>query len=161
MATRTLTISPRSAKAWIVGSRERTAVSDGKKSARLDAATVEEEGDSFPPFDELSTKAKAQVLVEVAGQLRAGVPSVSHQMSVVHQRRLTAVEKDLDAWLARIATTLEPVSSKGEAALPKVMEAIRAEKAEGLKLIDQLQWNIPAWGLTRGLQTFLRGCESL
>ena len=101
------------------------------------------------------------MLVEGAGQLRAGVPAGSHQMSVIHQRRLTSVEKDLDAWLGRIAEILEPVSSRGESALPKVMEAVRSEKTQGLKIISQLQSNIPAWGLTRGLQTFLRGCESL
>jgi len=157
MAIQSLTISPSSAKAWIFGSRERAAEPGvGKRTAPLGA-----EADSFPPFDELSTKAKAQVLVEVAGQLRAGVPAVSHQMSVIHQRRLSAVEKDLDAWLERVAVALEPVSSKGESTLPKVMDAVRAERAEGLRIIDQLQSNIPAWGLTRGLQTFLRGCESL
>jgi hypothetical protein len=160
MAVQTLTISPSSAKSWIFGNRDRAAnPSVAAKSASQTSESVED--DSFPPFDELSCKAKAQVLVEVAGQLRAGVPAVSHQMSVIHQRRLTAVEKDLDSWLARIAIALEPVSSKGEAALPKVMVAVRAEKAQGLKIINQLQSNIPAWGLTRGLQTFLRGCESL
>ena len=101
------------------------------------------------------------MLVEVAGQLRAGLPAVAHQMSIIHQRRLGVVSADLDAWLNRIAVALEPVSAKGEAALPKVSVAIRAERAQGLAIIDQLQWNIPTWGLTRGLQTFLRGCESL
>ena len=160
MAAQTLSISPSSANTWIFGGRDRAVSSaENVKAVTRDAGA--EADDSFPPFDELSPKAKAQVLVEVAGQLRAGVPAVSHQMSVIHQRRLTAVEKELDAWLGRIALALEPVSSKGEAALPKVMDAVRAEKGEGLKIIGQLQWNIPAWGLTRGLQTFLRGCESL
>jgi len=120
-----------------------------------------DDSDSFPPFDELSPKAKAQVLVEVAGQLRAGVPEVAHQMSVIHQRRLTAVEAELDAWLGRIAVALEPLSSKGESALPKTTIALQSEKPEGMRIISQLQSNIPAWGLTRGLQTFVRGCESL
>lgn len=129
--------------------------SRARREAKLD------ESEAYPPFEELSVKAKAQVLVEVAGQLRAGLPAVAHQMSVIHQRRLTSVSADLDAWLGRIAVALEPCSARGESALPKVADAIRAERAQGLMIIDQLQWNIPTWGLTRGLQTFLRGCESL
>jgi hypothetical protein len=160
MASQLFTISPSSAKAWIFGSRERTAVPTViAKPKRLD--DVAEGAGAFPPFDELSPKAKAQVLVEVAWQLRAGVPAVSHQMSVIHQRRLASVEGDLDAWLGRIAVALAPVSAKGESALPKAVAALKADKAEGLRIINQLQCNIPAWGLTRGLQTFLRGCESL
>ena len=159
MSAQTLTITPRSARSWIFGNRERTAVTSAAQPGTLES--VEEEDSAFPPFEELSPKAKAQVLVEVAGQLRAGVPEVAHQMSVIHQRRFTAVEDQLDAWLDRIAVALEPVSSKGEAALPKVTVALQAEKAEGLKIIGQLQSNIPAWGLTRGLQTFMRGCDSL
>ncbi|MFT4548850.1 MAG: hypothetical protein ACI8XO_002892 [Verrucomicrobiales bacterium] len=158
MASQTLTISPSSAKSWIFGGIERASLSSAQPKP---AATQVKEDDSFPPFDELSPKAKAQVLVEVAGQLRAGVPAVSHQMSVIHQRRLNAVEKDLDAWLERISITLGPVAERGDAAVPKVSASIRSERLEGMKIIDQLQWNIPAWGLTRGLQTFLRGCESL
>ena len=161
MAAQTLTISPSSAKAWIFGGARERAASPDAAARPVGRAENADSDDSFPPFDELSTKAKAQVLVEVAGQLRAGVPAVSHQMSVIHQRRLTSVEKDLDAWLSLIAEILEPVSSRGESALPKVMEAVRSEKTQGLKIISQLQSNIPAWGLTRGLQTFLRGCESL
>ena len=162
MAIQTLSISPSSAKVWMFGHRDRVLdAGAGVKARSLGVGEAAAEADTFPPFDELSAKAKAQVLVEVAGQLRAGVPSVSHQMSVIHQRRLAAVEKQLDSWLERIAIALGPVSLRGDAALPKVMVAVRAEKAEGLKIIDQLQWNIPAWGLTRGLQTFLRGCESL
>ena len=143
-------------KAWILGSRE---LAVGAKPIPRELKV--DESESYPPFDELSVKAKAQVLVEVAGQLRAGLPAVAHQMSIIHQRRLGVVSADLDAWLNRIAVALEPVSAKGEAALPKVSVAIRAERAQGLAIIDQLQWNIPTWGLTRGLQTFLRGCESL
>lgn len=156
MAAQTLTISPGSVKAWILGSRELAV--DAKPIPR---ELKVDESDSYPPFEKLSVKAKAQVLVEVAGQLRAGLPAVAHQMSIIHQRRLGLVSGDLDAWLSRIAVALEPVSAKGEAALPKVADAIRAERAQGLAIIDQLQWNIPTWGLTRGLQTFLRGCESL
>ena len=159
MSAQTLTITPGSAKSWIFGSCDRAAANTASKIELPKAA--DDKGDSFPPFDELSSKAKAQVLVEVAGQLRAGVPAVSHQMSVIHQRRLTSVEKELDAWLDRIAVALEPVASKGEGSLPKVTVALRGEKAEGLRIIGQLQSNIPAWGLTRGLQTFLRGCGSL
>ena len=156
MAAQTLTISPSSVKAWILGNREQAV---GAKPIPRDLKV--DEAESYPPFEELSVKAKAQVLVEVAGQLRAGLPAVAHQMSIIHQRRLGGVSGDLDAWLGRIAVALEPVSTKGEAALPKAAVAIRAERAHGLAIIDQLQWNIPAWGLTRGLQTFLRGCESL
>ncbi|MGI9244880.1 MAG: hypothetical protein ACR2RV_29020 [Verrucomicrobiales bacterium] len=156
MAAQTLTISPGSVKAWILGSCERAV--DAKPIPR---EQKQDTSDSYPPFDQLSAKAKAQVLVEVAGQLRVGLPSVVHQMSVIHQRRLTAVSADLDSWLDRIAIALEPVSAKGESAVPKVADAIRAERPEGLMIIDQLQWNIPTWGLTRGLQTFLRGCDSL
>ncbi len=160
MSAQTLTITPSSVRSWIFGSRERVAAPHAAVKGIVGSSEDDDDG-AFPPFDELSSKAKAQVLVEVAGQLRAGVPEVAHQMSVIHQRRLTAVEGDLDAWLDRIAVALEPVSSKGEAALPKVTIALQAEKAEGMKIIGQLQSNIPAWGLTRGLQTFLRGCDSL
>ena len=156
MAAQTLTISPSSVKAWILGNRGQAV---GAKPSPRDLKV--DEAESCPPFEELSVKAKAQVLVEVAGQLRAGLPAVAHQMSIIHQRRLGGVSGDLDAWLGRIAVALEPVSARGEAALPKVAVAIRAERAQCLAIIDQLQCNIPAWGLTRGLQTFLRGCESL
>ncbi len=156
MATQTLTISPGSVEAWILGTYERAAgVKPIPRERRI------HESEDYPPFDELSAKAKAQVLVEVADQLRAGSQQSLHQMSVIHQRRLTAVSGDLDAWLGRIALALGAVSAKGESAVPKVAEAIRLRGHRGLTMIDQLQWNIPTWGLTRGLQTFLRGCESL
>ena len=159
MSAQTLSITPSSANAWIFGGAKQVApVVANRVGAKL---STDKQSDSFPPFGELSPKAKAQVLVEVAGDLRAGIPEVAHQMSVIHQRRLTAVETELDAWLDRIAIALDPVATKGEGSLPKVSAAIRSEKSEGMRIIGQLQSNIPAWGLTRGLQTFLRGCESL